>query len=216
MVEKMIRHGQAPFLECSTKGDKRLSAFCAIVNGKSIEAQYQAAKVFSNGVTGLPPQAAKGKHFVNVKECAELYSRLWDEYIRHNPELLYTILNATGLSDIFGQPFHVCQATELWRIRQDYLYPVSLVPPVSTNGETAPESEMPKSCPDGCGFTNGWQSFLLCANPWHNTPRAISVRTHDELAEAVAQLTRKVCQCDVPNGGLNPVNEKCTICGGAV
>jgi hypothetical protein len=117
----MIRHGVAPFLECSTKGDKRFSAFCAFVNGQSIEAQYQAAKVFASGVSGLHWREAKGKHFVNVKECAELYTKLWRQYIAENPELLCVIVNATGLSDIFGQPFHVCQATELWHIRQDYL-----------------------------------------------------------------------------------------------
>lgn len=35
-------------------------------------------------------------------------------------ELLRVIRAYPGLSDIFGQPGHVCQATELWRIRNDH------------------------------------------------------------------------------------------------
>ena len=34
-----------------------------------------------------------------------------------NPGLLDVLRAASGLSDIFGQPGHCCQATELWRIR---------------------------------------------------------------------------------------------------
>lgn len=113
----MIKHGVAPFLECSSAGDKRFSAFCAIVNGNTIEAQYQAAKVFSDGSTGLHWRKAKGRMAVNQAECATLYSRLWDQYITEHPELFEVLSSATGLSDRFGQPGHCCQATELWRIR---------------------------------------------------------------------------------------------------
>lgn len=72
----MIRHGVAPFLECSSKGDKRFSAFYAQVNGNSIEDQYQAAKVFADGSTGLYWRDAKGKKAVNAQACAMLYSQL--------------------------------------------------------------------------------------------------------------------------------------------
>lgn len=113
----MIKHGTAPFLECSSKGEKRLSAFYARVNGKSIEDQYQAAKVFSDGSTGLHWRAAKGKRAINAEYCARLYSALWDQYIEEHPELLNLIKQASGLSDMFGQAGHCCQATELWRIR---------------------------------------------------------------------------------------------------
>lgn len=113
----MVRHGVAPFLECSSRGEKRLSAFYAVVNGKSIEDQYQAAKVFVGGRTGLSWHQAKGLRPVNVAECRALYSALWDSYIAEHPELLFLIRNASGLSDMFGQPGHACQATELWRIR---------------------------------------------------------------------------------------------------
>ncbi len=113
----MIKHGVAPFLECSSRGDKRFSAFYAHVNGKSIEHQYQAAKQFEDGSTGLHWRAAKGRKAINMDEIATLYSSLWDQYIATHPELLLVLQEATGLSDIFGQPNHQCQATELWRIR---------------------------------------------------------------------------------------------------
>jgi len=114
----MIRRGQPPYLECSSKGDRRFSAFHAMVDGRSIEWRYQAAKVFSDGSTGLSPAAAKGRRPVN--EVRQLYSRLWDQYIEEHPELLVVLKQATGLSDRFGQPAHVCQAIELWRIRNEY------------------------------------------------------------------------------------------------
>ena len=121
----MIRHGEAPYLECSSKGDKRFSAFYAKVmyNGqmRSIEDHYQAAKVFEDGSTGLDWRKAKGKKAVNMQEVAELYSILWNLYILQHPELWDTLANATGTSDMFGQPNHQCQATELWRIRGELL-----------------------------------------------------------------------------------------------
>jgi hypothetical protein len=116
----MIRHGVAPFLECSTKGDRRFSAFCAIVKGVSIEERYQFEKIFADGTTGLNWREAKGRVAVNQAQVANLYGRLWDRYIAEHPELLEVLRNATGLSDIFGQPSSVCQATELWRIRNTF------------------------------------------------------------------------------------------------
>lgn len=120
----MIRHGSPPFLECSSQGDKRFSAFSARLRGRagrSIEEIYQAAKVFEDGRTGLSWREAKGQQAVNQAEVAVLYSQLWDEYIAEHPELLDLLLLAEGLSDRFGQPGHCCQATELWRIRENYV-----------------------------------------------------------------------------------------------
>lgn len=120
----MIRHGTAPFLECSSRGDKRFSAFYALVYGTSIEDSYQAAKIFrgrSEGeiVTNLNWRQVKGCKAINMEECAILYANLWNHYILHHPELLAVLKQASGLSDIFGQPGHCCQATELWRIRNE-------------------------------------------------------------------------------------------------
>ena len=113
----MIKHGEPPYLECSSRGDKRFSAFHAKVDGVSIEARYQASKMFEDGQTGFGWREAKGRRAVNQDECAAWYGRLWDRYIAEHPELLEILKAASGLSDMFGQVGHVCQATELWRIR---------------------------------------------------------------------------------------------------
>lgn len=114
----MIKHGNPPYLECSGRGDKRFSAFYARIIGRghlTIEAIYQGAKRFEGKQYSM--REAKGKKADNQEECALLYSKLWDEYILENPELLDVLKRATGLSDMFGQVGHCCQATELWRIR---------------------------------------------------------------------------------------------------
>lgn len=124
----MIRLGNPPYLECSSRGDKRFSAFYARIKSRanhSIEELYQGAKVFTslNGIkySGLTWKEAKGKLPDNIEEVSALYSKLWDEYIAENPELLDILLRASGLSDIFGQSGHNCQAVELWRIRSENL-----------------------------------------------------------------------------------------------
>jgi len=113
----MIRVGKPPYLECSSKGDKRFSAFYARVNGKSIEDHYQAAKVFEDGSTGLTWKQAKGKKPVNIEEVSKLYKDLWRQYLLENPNLIRGIKQASGLSDIFGQEGHNCQAIILWELR---------------------------------------------------------------------------------------------------
>lgn len=112
----MLKIGNAPFYECSSQGDKRFSAFYAHVNGRSIEAQYQAAKVFADGSTGLSWRLAKGRKATNAKECAVLYEQLWRQYLAKYPELLELLKSKSGLSDRFGQQGHVCQAITLWKI----------------------------------------------------------------------------------------------------
>lgn len=114
----MIIHGHAPYLECSSAGDKRFSAFYAQVNGKSIEEQFQSAKRFS-GSASINWRQNKARRADNPVECAQLYTRLWDQYIDENPKLLRVLIEATGLADMYGQRGHCCQATELWRIREN-------------------------------------------------------------------------------------------------
>lgn len=116
----MIKHGANPFLECSSKGDKRFSAFFARIRGRgnmSIEELYQAFKIFPGGITGLYWQGAKGKTPINIDDCVKFYDTLWKEYIRENPEYLDILKSYEGLSDIYGQPGRQCQATTLWKIR---------------------------------------------------------------------------------------------------
>ncbi len=120
----MIQHGAAPFLECSSKGEKRLSAFYARIRARgnrSIEDLYQGAKIFDDGAggtrTGLSWREAKGKRALNADEVRALYGRLWDEYLAENPDLMPMITAASGVADLFGTPGSACQATEIWRIR---------------------------------------------------------------------------------------------------
>ena len=114
----MLRFGIAPYLECSSKGDTRFSAFHAKVDGVAIETLYQRYKKFDDGTTGLDWRAAKGRLPTNIDACRAYYSELWDRYIADNPALLRVLLESPGLSDIFGQAGHACQAEELWRIRE--------------------------------------------------------------------------------------------------
>ena len=115
----MIKHGKPPYLECSSRGDKRFSAFRArpvSLNGASIEEAYQAMKVMEDGSTGLTWRAAKGKRPINMEACATAYAKWWREWVDEQ-DLLSVLKKASGLSDMFGQPGHQCQATVLWEIR---------------------------------------------------------------------------------------------------
>lgn len=115
----MLKFGDAPYLECSSKGDKRFSAFYArpsILGGQSIEEAYQAQKVFGDGTTGQNWRVAKGKRAINQEECAASYEHYWRAYVKEF-NLLPVLQAASGLSDIYGQLGHVCQAEVLWRIR---------------------------------------------------------------------------------------------------
>ncbi|MDP2845078.1 MAG: hypothetical protein Q8N79_03255 [Candidatus Methanoperedens sp.] len=117
----MTSYGSAPFLECSSRGDKRFSAFYARVNGRSIEEQYQAAKVFEGGSTGLHWRKAKGRKSTNAAECAALYEKMWRRYISEHPELLDVLKKASGLSDMFAREGSVNQAHVLWKIRNEQM-----------------------------------------------------------------------------------------------
>lgn len=119
----MIKVGKPPYLECSSKGDKRFSSFYAKIkfyDNKSIEELYQASKIFEDNTSGLSWKKAKGKKAINQEWCAKFYSYLWDYYIYENPVLIQVLKQAIGLSDIFGKEGHCCQATELWRIRNSF------------------------------------------------------------------------------------------------
>lgn len=82
----MITHGNAPYLECSTAGDRRFSVFVATLVSKdclSIEQIYQSNKRFVIGTEGtdalgrlLDWKKAKGKKPINQVESAQLYLEL--------------------------------------------------------------------------------------------------------------------------------------------
>lgn len=115
----MLRRGSPPYLECSTRGDKRFSAFCArprSLRGRSIEEAYQAMKVFPDGTTGLDWRSAKGRTPTNAAACAAAYRQWWKEWVAEQ-NLLPVLKAASGLSDMFGREGSVCQADVLWDIR---------------------------------------------------------------------------------------------------
>lgn len=120
----MLKYGHPPYLECSSRGDKNFSAFYARIKqrgNRSIEEIYQAAKVLQDGSTGLSWKEAKGRKAINQEEVAALYVLLWVEYLQENPVLIDKLIKATGLSGMFGQVGHVCQANSLWEIRKNLL-----------------------------------------------------------------------------------------------
>jgi hypothetical protein len=125
----MIKIGDPPYLECSSKGDSRFSAFYALVNGKPIEVQYQNAKKFykwpthkAKIITNLDWIEAKGRVPINIPEVQKLYKDLWRQYLNENPGLMDVLKRASGLSDYFGQEGHQCQAITLWELsREDVL-----------------------------------------------------------------------------------------------
>lgn len=148
----MIQHGASPFLECSSRGERRLSAFSARIaarGGRSIEDVYQGAKIFADGSSGLGWRAAKGRNPVNREACSLLYASLWDEYIGEHPELLALLTAATGLADMFGQPGRCCQATELWRIRGAALGATPAARPAPQTAAAPPDAPQDYEMPPG-------------------------------------------------------------------
>ncbi len=127
----MIKHGEPPYLECSSRGDRRYSAYFARLpyrNYRTIEDLYQSFKIFPPTTEGVNATGnmlnwkdAKGKAAINQVEAAAFYEQLWREYLSENSVLLEPLMKASGLSDMFGQPGSVCQATVLWKLRSELL-----------------------------------------------------------------------------------------------
>lgn len=118
----MLTFGTAPILECSSKGDKRFSAFYARIpwrGNRTIEELYQGYKLFDGYVSGLSIKEAKGKKPINIEACRKFYSQLWNEYFDAHPEFVIELSQYNGFSDIFGQAGHACQAEEVYRIMKE-------------------------------------------------------------------------------------------------
>jgi hypothetical protein len=110
-------------LECSSKGDKRFSAFYAKVNINgvcdSIENHYQLSKRFGNDVVPKHWKQCKGRkptHFVvnnirfELNEFSIWYKVLWLKYFIENPELLVYINKFDDFNDMFKGKALNCQA----------------------------------------------------------------------------------------------------------
>lgn len=115
-----LKFGSEPYLECSSKGDKRFSAFYARVDyhgvTKSIEEWYQCHKILPDGTRVRNWRDGKGKLAINIDECRALYEGCWKKYFEQNPELLDVIKEYNGFSDVYGQEGHACQAEEIYRV----------------------------------------------------------------------------------------------------
>jgi hypothetical protein len=113
-------------LECSSRGDRRFSAFFASlpVDGKqtTIEAAYQGAKRFS----GEPPapdwRANKGRKpdrlVIGRSEVSGQYARayydlLWVKYLDSHPELVEEARSYDEFTDMFARPGSVSQADSI-------------------------------------------------------------------------------------------------------
>jgi len=81
---RRVKKGE-PYFECSSKGDKRFSAFYAYIDGKSIEEIYQ---LDIKGYRGKYKNIlqAKGKPCLNKtkEECYKEYKALWRRYLEEN------------------------------------------------------------------------------------------------------------------------------------
>lgn len=72
----MLKYGEPPYLECSTKGDKRFSPFCARIESRramTIESIYQGAKIFADGTTGSLGETLKAEK-LSIKKSYKYYT----------------------------------------------------------------------------------------------------------------------------------------------
>lgn len=101
-------------LECSSKGDKRFSAFYAMINGRSIENIYQSVKR-----NKLGNKVYKGQYvdhcIINGKKypasiLTPYYRYLWYIYLKNNPELVKYASQFNSFSDMFRGKSINCQA----------------------------------------------------------------------------------------------------------
>lgn len=111
-------------LECSSKGDKRFSAFFAWITlyGKNanIETHYQSCKRFNNNINTMSANNAKGMKpdyiVINGKELdnkylTPYYKLLWVKYLDINPNLVEYASQFDDFHDMFkGKNTINCQA----------------------------------------------------------------------------------------------------------
>lgn len=111
-------------LECSTKGDRRYSAFYAKVKvfgvKKSIEEHYQLSKVLKNNISVSLMEDIKGKKPIyfkikniryDIKYLSAWYKLLWVKYLVQHNELIQKAMLFDEYKDMFkGKNVVNCQA----------------------------------------------------------------------------------------------------------
>lgn len=99
---------KGPGYECSSRGDKRFSAFCAVMpDGRTIEQHYQCdVKGYQPG--GRDWRLGKGKPSLDpTKDLWAEYLALWQTWAQHNPQLIAELSQKVGkhhynLTDMFA------------------------------------------------------------------------------------------------------------------
>lgn len=97
------RHSNTGY-ECSSKGDKRFSAFYAkLDDGRSIEEHYQC-DVKGYDVGGTNWRLGKGRKPIRDVNLWEEYKKLWVKYFELNPSLISVLKNTgkTVFTDMFA------------------------------------------------------------------------------------------------------------------
>jgi hypothetical protein len=117
-------------LECSSKGDKRFSAFyaCVSIKGveKSIENWYQLAKRDAYG--NVPGKGKKVAYMINPfngnklpANClSDFYKCLWIRYFTANPDLLEYAKGFDNFNDMFRGKCVNCQADVIRECVKDF------------------------------------------------------------------------------------------------
>jgi hypothetical protein len=114
-------------LECSSRGDKRFSAFYAKIrfygSYDSIENHYQGVKRDSDGKI-----AGKGKavdhiningRTLDVKYLTPLYTMMWIKYLDEHPELVEYAKQFDDFNDMFRGKCINCQADVIRKYVKD-------------------------------------------------------------------------------------------------
>lgn len=117
-------------LECSSKGDKRFSAFYAYVTirgeRKSIEHWYQNAKRDIEG--NIPGKGRRVAYMINPFNSNKLpancltdfYNVLWIRYFNQNPNLLEYAKTFDTFNDMFRGKCINCQADVIAKCVKDF------------------------------------------------------------------------------------------------
>lgn len=145
-------------LECSSKGDKRFSAFYAKVDGVSIEEKYQSCKMIFGKEhlswkekKGLKPDYCLINDVIyNAEALTPYYKYLWCMYFYANPDLLNVIKEYDNFADMFkGKNSINCQADVIAEIKDvgiDEVYKESLL---DVNDEWVTEPNTSLNCKKG-------------------------------------------------------------------
>lgn len=110
----MIRYGVEPFVECSSRGDKRFSPFIATIRSRG---NQSIQKLFEAGRKGTSVKVVAWMDPDCLDEDSRYLDRLWWEYLQENPDLQNIVSSASGFQNTFGIPGEVEQAEILWRIK---------------------------------------------------------------------------------------------------